>query len=343
MTSRRWILGLAGVAVLALLPALLFTFRSSERASAVFTPPNDRNYVALDCNTTLAGVQSSCNVVAGQSLDVGVVVGNVVGRGAPGPQELAAVQFTVLANQTLLNPKNGADGNLNANPDFNQAAITGGWGCNTPGLLPNRDQDPSPAVAASFLGCTAAGLDGPSIPLGGTATVAVVHYDALVAGASQLNLAFVVMGNDQFLSIADCNPPVETNAVCIPAIVTVEEPDTEFLSNVLLDCDADPGVQSTCFLPTGTTSTTVDVVFENFSGGDVPLGALQFKHLGNNQALFTPVYRGMCWHQAQPATPTSCLSDASWSCGPPNPIPDNNARRERHEFIHLLLQRRRYR
>src|ERR1700741_4400121 len=96
MPSRRpWIGALTLGATLALALALSDLFNGGHSASAAFVPPTDQNYIAVDCDLGTAGVQTDCTVASGvTSLDVGIVVGNVI---VGGPTSVGSYNFELIA------------------------------------------------------------------------------------------------------------------------------------------------------------------------------------------------------------------------------------------------------
>ncbi len=213
---------------------------------AVFTPPTDKNYVALDCDVVAAGIQDSCSVPLGANLDVDVVVGNVIGLSGEGPKAVVAFNFSLIADQTKLDPMNGVDANLNGNPDFSDSTLGGSsWTCTNPApkSSPNKDEDPSPSVASSFLTCFNAALDSNTVADNSAIRIATVHYTATAAGLADLSLfeaAVAAKVGASAASLADCNPDLGTGAICFGASVSVC-PDQD-CDGVLDDADNCPVV-----------------------------------------------------------------------------------------------------
>ena len=234
---RRLLISSGLVAALGIAAVAAGVFPARD-ARAVFTPPTDANYVALDCDTFAPGIQDVCTVATGDGIDVAVVVGNVIGieNGTPdfveGPQAIVAYNFNLVADQTKLEPNSGVDGNLNGNPDFDEAALGGtAWDCTNPPpkSSPNKDEDPDPAIASSFLTCLNGALDSNEVADDATIRIAVVHFTASATGTAGLTLAEVSVAaraGASAVTLADCNPNPSTTALCFGATVTVALPAT---------------------------------------------------------------------------------------------------------------------
>jgi hypothetical protein len=105
-----------------------------ERASAITPTPSWTNTptvpptafrLDLDCDTSLAGIQSSCQFDIGSGVDVAVVLSNFSGS----PKQVSSFNFDVLnVDDGSLIPIADSGPNLNSNPDFNNA-LSGSWGC----------------------------------------------------------------------------------------------------------------------------------------------------------------------------------------------------------------------
>src|SRR5207244_4470754 len=96
----------------------------------------------LDCDPGQVGIQSSCIFPSGTtSLNIDVLLKNNSGTAT----QLGAFNFDVITNQqAIFNPTTVADTNLDGNPDFDQAAVTGIWSCSPPG--PKRDTNSDPNI-----------------------------------------------------------------------------------------------------------------------------------------------------------------------------------------------------
>lgn len=207
MRAMRGLAAGALVASLVLIVALVLV--DMRRAADAFTPPGTGLYVALDCNVGVPGIQDSCSAAWNQpppDLQIGVVVGNVDVLGT----RIGGFEFSVTANDTVFDPHPIGDGNLNANPDFNEEALpTGGWNCNLfPGLEPKPDADPDPAIIDSRLNCAGLLMTGVALPPGTARTVAIVHYSAFFGGVQfstdTFSLASASILNEGFTEIANC-------------------------------------------------------------------------------------------------------------------------------------------
>jgi hypothetical protein len=166
--------------------------------------------VSLDCDPGTAGVQSSCLFSTGTtSVDVAVVFTNNSGS----PQTVGSFQFNVVANQSIFNPLNGVNTNLNAKPDFNETGMTGtGWSCNPP--APNKDTNANPAIADSLLSCFDGSADGPSVANGASVVLATVHYSS-IDGVGAFTTHDVVVTDNGGFELLSCNPQIlTTTGVC---------------------------------------------------------------------------------------------------------------------------------
>jgi hypothetical protein len=136
-------------------------------------------HMAIDCDVLMAGTQSDClfvtySPVPGNfNLDIGVTVGYSSGPGAA----VAAFNFDVATDKTVLLPLAGVDGDLNSNPDANEGALGAGWTCADPPPQPDTGLYPAP-LADSFLACAASPVTGAvTVPADGThIRLATVHY-----------------------------------------------------------------------------------------------------------------------------------------------------------------------
>ena len=94
---------------------------------------------------------------------------------------------------------------------------------------------------------------------------------------------------------------------------------------IAIDCDtSDAAVDTSCALPSGTTSVTVNVVITNEAGGlgASDIGALNFKVVASPGAFFTPNAGADANKNANPNFADSDVgSVGTWACTPP--APDN--------------------
>jgi len=170
--------------------------------------------LALDCDVTTAAIDVSCHFPSGTtSVDIGVVLTN----NDVGSMRLGAFDFEVITEQqAAFAPKSGVDGNLNGNPDFNDAAVTGSWQCAP--SAPDNDADPS--RARSSLACFNAG-NGPLLAPAASLRLATVHYASVDAWGA-FSLGFSHITDDGFTNVGSCNdastPPP---ALCVGTQVEV--------------------------------------------------------------------------------------------------------------------------
>lgn len=171
--------------------------------------PADVSTLAIDCAPAIPGVQSSCEYAAGtQLIAVDIVYWNV-------QQEftVSALTLEVTTDQSVLDPRDPHDGNLDANPDF--ADLAGNWRCEPP--PPQADADPSPSVARSYLDCIGApGTD--TLPVNSLLKLATVYYDAR-DGAATVTLSSAGVGGN---GSAGCTEPVSPGLPrCISAFIGI--------------------------------------------------------------------------------------------------------------------------
>ncbi len=173
--------------------------------------------VYLDCNIALAGVQTNCSVVVGSDVDVGIVLaneGNV-------PTGIGALTFEVHnSNRAKAVPVNGTDGNLNANPDFNELVAPGEWRCSPPPPVPDSGEDgPTKSVSHAFCIQDHDGrIETAPLEPDAAVTFATVHLH-IPAGASSgdavLSLEDVTVRDAAgFIEIASCAPAMAVPATC---------------------------------------------------------------------------------------------------------------------------------
>ena len=167
----------------------------------------------LDCNPSASGIQSNCYVPSGTgTLDVDVVLVN----NSAGTEQIGYFNFDVVTDKQLFfNPGPESLDEFNSNPDFNQADVTGTWVCDPP--TPDRDSDPNPAVARSFIACFNGDSNGPSVGPGESLKLATVHYDVLGETTATFVLENASVGNSGLAEIMSCNPPIGVQGDCIGA------------------------------------------------------------------------------------------------------------------------------
>jgi len=261
------------------------------------TPPVVSTVVALalDCDLVTPGVQDNCNVVLGApSVDVGVVLLNLTGA----PLTLGAFEVTVRDSDTsrMSPPVVSSGTNLDRNPDFNDAALPGAWGCNPP--LADTGMA-GPGQADSWLSChTLSFATIPASPPG--LMLGVVHYTVpggATAGSVALAFSEGVAANGDGVEYGRCPLPDGWLLSCAPATVHLVPPppgSTATLTPTItptptgtfaptatptspglslppsatptaafymaVDCDPSlPGIQVTCSYPLATGAIDVDV------------------------------------------------------------------------------------
>jgi hypothetical protein len=261
-------------AVLALAGILIS--RSSVPDAEAFTPPSSGYYLAVDCDRGLSGIQDDCFIPAGaSSLNVDIVFGNVDVPNA----DIGALQFSVVTDQRVVNPRPGTDSNKNGNPDFNDT-LTGNWGCSIP--APEPDRDPDPTIANSKLVCFVQGSGGHPIPAGTTITLATVRYDVVSIADATLDLAEVVIGNAEFNETLSCNPVVDVPGPCFAAHLGPEPEPTATNTNTPIPGQPSatptltPTVTNTATATATATSTPEPLVDQD---GDSMFDVYEYLHL----------------------------------------------------------------
>jgi hypothetical protein len=181
------------------------------------SPPNER-FLAIDCDLAKAGIQNSCTFSPNSSADVGVVLVNA----NSGDTAVDAFNFELTsANKAAFTPKQGLDGNLNANPDFNEA-IFGPWSCVPPS--PQADTGAAaPSGSVSFLSCYNSEFNGPAVANGQSLLLATIHFSTGASGSSALSMAEVTVGDDEGRGIVYCFPANIIDTPCLGATVNVAE------------------------------------------------------------------------------------------------------------------------
>jgi hypothetical protein len=202
--QRRLLAGLSVVGVLLALLVVLPAALGADRANGAVTHTDAELF--LDCNPATVLIDQDCNLASGTaSADVAVVLVN----NSPGAIVLGAINFDVIANQSVFVPTVPADVNKDGNPDFNQAGWTAGTTCGLPPPAP--DVDPSATVAQSQLVCYNG--TSPSIPAGGQLTLGTVHYTT-VDGTGTFSLANVAISDNGLAEVMSCNPVIGTGGNC---------------------------------------------------------------------------------------------------------------------------------
>jgi hypothetical protein len=203
---------------------------ATSTPSPTATPAGPTDYTfAVDCDVNATGVQDACTIPPGTTaLDVDLVLENNSATTAT----LGAFNFNVHDSDTsLLNPGPGTNSNLDGNPDFNQAAMTGAWTCTPPPPTADTGAD-GPGRAVSLLSCFTGGGPGlPTVAPGGHIAVARVHY-AIPAGATSGTASLTITdfavadGSPNFYELGSCNPDITVIANCFGATVTFEQLET---------------------------------------------------------------------------------------------------------------------
>ncbi len=177
-------------------------------SSTPSSTPTSNFYFTIDCDLTHPGVQTTCSYTLGNAsqVDVGFVL---VNNGPQPPRPLSSFNFKVkMPDRTRLAPLPSL-GNLDGNPDFNDAAIPGDWIC-SPARSDTGEGGPSAAV--SFMSCIEAANfgHGPLLPSGSTLLLGTVHYTVPLAaqpGTLQLSSDFIAAADSNAAPIANCDLP----------------------------------------------------------------------------------------------------------------------------------------
>jgi hypothetical protein len=174
----------------------------------------------IDANASEPGIQSARTVNVGDVIRVGVVLANVPAEG------VSAFNFRLIYNtNALIAPTINGGSTLGRNPDMNEAALGGaaaGWLCMPPAPEGHADEpglwegDGDPATGEAVITCYA------PVPTNATGTqvLAVVTFQAVGAGTSQLSLVETAAFDSSYSQVGACEgaPPVVT---CGTAAVTV--------------------------------------------------------------------------------------------------------------------------
>lgn len=207
-------------------------------------------HFAVDCDVVTAGTQESCTI---DPLSVApVLIGWTVHNESGVNRDIGTFQFTLIADQTKLDPPTLGDTNKNGNPDFNETDLPfGGWSCNPPG--PSADLDVNPAVAASRLVCFS-GND--AFPDGSILTLGITTYnDLVVANTTTTIVPQDIQATDTgFIELGSCNPDIDLPATCLSADITFETPPTN--TPAPTHTPTNTSTPTNTFTPTNTATNT---------------------------------------------------------------------------------------
>ena len=229
--------------------ALVAVLAGHRGGPAGAAPPTTGVYLAIDCDRSAPGVQDLCPYT-GSTAAVDVVFVNVDRPNV----DVASFQFGVVTAQTSLNPTTGVDGDRNANPDFNDAAFGAGWTCSI--SPPQRDRNPDPAIAESFLLCYTPNA-GTAVPPGASIVLGTVRYDVLSQANAPLTFNDVVLGNTAGeAEVMSCAPDQTNPAPCLGATMGQAPTATPTASNTpTATATLPPNITPTA-TPTGTNTAT---------------------------------------------------------------------------------------
>ncbi|HET6615036.1 MAG TPA: hypothetical protein VFH62_04035 [Dehalococcoidia bacterium] len=194
--------------------------RAIDSFDATGTPEN-AHFAAIDCDLAKPGLQDRCSYGVDDGLiEVGfAMVANVANCGIC---DVNAFNFLMSdPDRTRLDPPVGNDGNLNANPNFNEALLTQNWSCLPPPPDNNRLPDNSLA-AESFLSCYSPAVPGAPWPSGAIVLGATIRYripEGTLPGHVVLGLSGTQVGDHLGFSVIDCGMPDPTT--CRPATITL--------------------------------------------------------------------------------------------------------------------------
>lgn len=289
-------------------------------------PPPPRFELRIDCNPDTSTIDDNCLVAPGAAaLDAAVVLVNRSGAASP----IAAFNFKLHdSNKSFLSPAPGADANLNANPDLNEAQLGAGWQC-LPPPSPDTGED-GPASAVSFLSCFNPTTIVGGLPDGGQITLARVHYtipaDAPLNASSLLQLSDVAVGDTTGVELGSCNPILAAPMLCAAASIHIGSPSPPQTGggapdfSMSIDCDlTTAGIQSACDVPLGAGHLDVGVVVSNQPPAGTDLASFNFELHDPSLARLTPA-PGL--DQAFNANPDfNEILPGSWACAP---APSNN-------------------
>ncbi len=310
------------------------TFFPGPSAPLPPSPGDPRPTFTIDCDVALAGINRNCAYPPGTAFDADVVL--VAGDS---PLSVSAFSFDVTANAAGFEPVSGASSGLDENPDFNQSGVTGSFSCyltipDTEALLPNRHQ--------SEISCDTPNLDGPVLAPHEALVLARIHY---VTGA----LGSYVIGADNVFIFDNDSTSVTIPIFYLPAVGVVASPASAptpsgpltpfptatgspaatatpptFVRSLSVDCDtAAPGIQSSCTLPPGATSTSVDVILTN-DGPAFDMQAIGFtvENLDLSR-LLAPTIPGCGTFACNPDLNDAAFPGIGWQCGTGLPSPDS--------------------
>jgi len=204
-----------------------------------FIPPAGI-WMALDCDTTAAGIQNVCTVpnVPGTAVDVGVYFGlsedrvwdissfmfDVFNPDRSRLEPLPCVPATACTVSPALGP--------GANPQFDAAGVgsTGGWGCAFPPISPLAGPDDFPSgvtsttVSDSLMQCFTIPA-GPLVTSAAPVRLAIVHYTVPGGAADgRVNLSFMsaTVGSSNPSTLVDCGSHPPHDDRCAPAVVMLK-------------------------------------------------------------------------------------------------------------------------
>jgi len=191
--------------------------------------PSAAFHLAIDCNTSLAGIQNDCTGVNGvldsvTTHTVEVSIGNNTGAAA----DVSAIGFEVVNSDiTKMSPPAVASGDgKDGNPNFDQVANPGSgptaWNCSL--IPPDEDTgNGGPGTSASALTCFSS--DNPGTPLpafpAGHLPLATVLYNHTpgVQGTTSLSIINGVIGDGGGIELLSCNPSATNPGECFTAAV----------------------------------------------------------------------------------------------------------------------------
>jgi hypothetical protein len=182
--------------------------------------------VALDCDVVTPGIQSSCMY----QTDVGAVDVDVWYVNGPASASVNAFNFLLHDPDTArLATLPGVDADLDANPDFNQADVTGAHQCTPPTPATDTGAD-GPGTAVSLLFCYNIGApNGPLIGANAQLRLARMHYTvppAATPGSVPLSLSFVAVFDNSFIELGSCLPTSNEVMDCLGATINLVPPPT---------------------------------------------------------------------------------------------------------------------
>lgn len=166
--------------------------------------------IIVDMDASQAGIQTTRDVNPGDTFRVAIVVTNIPARTQQGGG-LNALQFDLNYDKTrIVAPSYFGGDAVDRNPDLNQEVlgVASNWTC-LPAPEGDRD-DPGgsdgdflPNTGQAYLACFV-GIGGAPPEGSGTLVVAVVTFQAISSGSSQLTLSNVVMGDFLAQELGSC-------------------------------------------------------------------------------------------------------------------------------------------